>query len=144
MNLECLICYEHVAEKGDMEWLECSHSLCCTCYGKLQSSKCPFCRTAFKRVDEKLIEPVNQIVPRDYPVYQSSLRIRVRRRRRRRTLVERINNPYPIVIETSENIRNRTKSRKFIKKKKSGKNNYKKGRWAKMCGRNHGGRVACR
>ena len=42
--MECRICYETVTE-DNIEVLECIHSLCQSCLGKLRNRLCPFCRT---------------------------------------------------------------------------------------------------
>lgn len=44
----CHICYEDVM-KSNMKWLDCAHSLCTVCYGRLEKRECPFCRQAIPK-----------------------------------------------------------------------------------------------
>lgn len=37
------------------KFLSCGHSLCLSCYFRLQQTKCPFCRTVFTYSDEDLL-----------------------------------------------------------------------------------------
>lgn len=51
---ECEICYE---EKNEKIYLRCSHSLCNTCYDRIENN-CPFCREPIveKILEEKKLE----------------------------------------------------------------------------------------
>jgi hypothetical protein len=103
--MECFICYETVNDTGDMIRLECLHSLCKRCLGKLEKRLCPYCRTDITvQVTAILYKP---LPTKECPVYPSTIRIRVRRRRRRRTRSERLeisSTDQTVVLETLDNV----------------------------------------
>lgn len=147
MNLECQICYEHVVTAGDMVLLKCAHSLCYTCYPKLLNNKCPFCRTVIVRDPDEpqviqligLHRTPNQIVRREYNVFQQGIRVRLRRKRLERcrlTLLERLSDPHHVTVETAGRFRksrNGSLDKNLERKtsKRTLKNDRKKCRWAK-------------
>ncbi len=55
----CSICFSKFSEKIDhnksKKTLLCCHSLCFSCYIRLDKTQCPFCRTNFNYTDKELI-----------------------------------------------------------------------------------------
>ena len=55
----CSICFSKFSEKIDhnksKKTLLCCHSLCSSCYLRLDKTQCPFCRTNFNYTDKELI-----------------------------------------------------------------------------------------
>ena len=119
---ECQICYD-LQPNSDIIFLICTHSLCDKCYHRLTTPCCPFCRCKFIKEDD--IDKKDRFIPQSPRIH-----VRVRRnRRRRRTVTEHIERVEgqgrgSIIVETAFSLKKK-------KNKKQGKNNYKKGRWAK-------------
>ena len=99
--MECGICYEYVSQ-DNIEILECAHSLCRKCLGKLHSQTCPFCRNPFinnflipsydNSDTEYLIEDINLIFSNSLRLEQNIIRNRARRNRRNRRRRHQRNN----------------------------------------------------
>lgn len=88
--MECNICYENVTE-DNIEFLECSHSLCQPCLSKLRNSLCPFCRAPIRNVQD-VPPPCPPPTPVSNPIQvhvdldvRTPIRSRRRRQRRERT-----------------------------------------------------------
>ena len=103
--MECGICYE-IVTKDNLEILECAHSLCQLCLGKLRQHVCPFCRnpiggsTVSPLHDETQTQTQTQ-TPRGRNVRlgetpQSRRRSRRRRSRRMASSVTQVNAPQQI------------------------------------------------
>lgn len=45
--MECGICLEENIKFSDIQYLECCHNLCKTCFLQLRKKQCPFCRRVF-------------------------------------------------------------------------------------------------
>ena len=98
--MECGICYETVAN-DNIEILECAHSLCQLCLGKLRQRVCPFCRTP---IGGSAVPPLNvetQTHTRSQTPHRQNVRLNVsprfRRRRRLRGTRRRIASSVPQV-----------------------------------------------
>ena len=46
---ECEICFAENINDDSIVFLECTHSLCKSCYNRLLKDECPFCRCPFNR-----------------------------------------------------------------------------------------------
>ena len=138
--MECPICCINKEEKSDIVFLECLHSLCKRCVQKLEKLICPFCRTPI-RPEIREVARVRKINPPEHNmldspqgnqvshgsnIYDTPLMVRFRRKKNRRsTYSERIDgNNNTIIIEAPIPSNKR--------RKKAGKNNFKRGRWATM------------
>jgi len=112
--MECRICYENVPS-NNLEILECSHSLCKKCLGKLRCLLCPFCRNPIIRSVTKKVVITQEI---DYDIYVSNrINSRARKRARRyksRRLQQEILNKQP-----------ETKPDKIKQKKRNSRNRWK-------------------
>lgn len=86
--MECRICYETVTE-DNIEVLECIHSLCQSCLGKLRNRLCPFCRTPIGGCPTPPLQP-DISLPRSLHINMSFDIAQPRRRRRRRAPRRRI------------------------------------------------------
>jgi hypothetical protein len=53
--MECPVCYE-TACLGDRKILECSHSLCVSCFKRLIKSVCPLCRASINIADRESLD----------------------------------------------------------------------------------------
>lgn len=150
----CLICYDFQADRGEMVFLDCAHSLCSLCLSKLQQQACPFCRTAIKEIipkgtDIDIVRLPSQSLRRNYldeDNYQRTLRIRTRRRRRRRrTTTETMDSDLGLIyVETSiDDAVFRQKKR--YKRSKSGKEKRRKAKWGRRNAHVRGSRcITCR
>ena len=140
--MECPICYENVTDDRDMIRLECMHTMCMRCLGKLEKRLCPYCRTDITmQVTAILYRP---LPTRDHKVYTGEIRIRVRRRRRRRKRSERLNIAdvdQSVVVESLENM-SLTRAFKVgcSDRKKQKYRQARNGKWNGMCRRNFGRR----
>ena len=110
--MECTICYETVHE-GEIQVLECAHSLCQICLGRLRSRICPFCRTSIERTTRHAdARPGSDEEP--YFVFSSELeqafsvsaavnrRNRRRRRRRDTPIFPMVGRPVPLSLSQEE------------------------------------------
>lgn len=102
--MSCHICYSEVNPEK-MRFLECMHSLCCDCLKNLQQKICPFCRAEIK-IEIKQIENSFNLLRINFRNNNSEFRQEI--------------------LEEDENIVIVLQPRR----KKSGKNNYRKGRYA--------------
>ena len=50
---ECEICFNDNLEDHSIVFLECTHSLCKSCYNRLLKDTCPFCRCKINREEPK-------------------------------------------------------------------------------------------
>jgi hypothetical protein len=51
--MECGICYSIIPEEN-FKVLECMHSICQSCFSKLHSYTCPFCRTPISELNKNI------------------------------------------------------------------------------------------
>ena len=104
--MECRICYETVT-KDNIEFLECTHSLCQSCLSKLRNSLCPFCRAPIGSVQ---VTPVlEQPTPISNPIrlqvefdIEPPIRSRRRRQRRDRRTLSLESCPVPLFLSLDE------------------------------------------
>lgn len=105
--MECHICYEIVTE-DNIEFLECSHSLCQSCLSKLRNSLCPFCRAPIRYVQvTPLLEtpptPISSPIQLHVdPDIGSPIRSRRRRQRRERRTLSLESCPVPLFLNLDE------------------------------------------
>ena len=52
--MECGICYGIIPEEN-FKVLECMHSICQSCFSKLHSYTCPFCRTPISELTKNIV-----------------------------------------------------------------------------------------
>lgn len=136
--MECQICYENVNDNGDMIRLECLHSLCKRCLGKLEKRICPYCRADIAvEITTILYRPV---LTKEYKVYMDPIRIRGRRRRRRRPKSERLENSDSSRPIIAENLENRSLTKAFrtgcSDRKRQKYRQARSGKWTGMNRRN--------
>ena len=99
--MECGICYEKKSEKN-FKILECSHSICNSCFPLLRHNSCPFCRAPLNNIDNNTEEVDLDLTI--IPVVVERIRHRRRRRRPERNNQE-INVPELLSQEDINNIR---------------------------------------
>ena len=132
---ECGICLECKPENM-FKTLSCNHSLCETCYPKLRTNKCPFCRTPFIKESNIIFKTHNNIDLNffDYDSFLSSRQIRRQRNKRfsqnrGRPRVITNNNPISVFIYDGEINIPIQEEHKHKKNKPTHKKNKKSNRW---------------
>ena len=69
---DCGICYTSFSVSSKKKTLSCNHELCHSCYLRLQTQKCPYCRKEFKYDKEDIIkrQKIHNSIP---PTQQSNI-----------------------------------------------------------------------
>ena len=60
MSIECSVCLEPVISYESLVTLECNHHFHKCCIYKLETSKCPLCRTQIRNISEQF-QPKNLV-----------------------------------------------------------------------------------
>ena len=131
---ECGVCLE-CKPINQFKILSCTHNLCETCYPKLRSNKCPFCRTPFIR-ETNIISKTHNTFDLNFFEYDDFLsRRQIRRQRNKnsrnkgRPRVITNNNPIHVFFYDGEiNIENKKINNKQTKNNNK-QRNLKNNRW---------------
>ena len=139
--MECRICYETVTEEKIL-YLECTHSLCKICVGKLVKQICPFCRTEIKHNESTMNKKENneyniranfEDIFLDTELLVPRQQRRRRRRRRSEIIQQEINIPIMLSVtdisQISEIIETPIGNVLHLKNKKTTKCDKKKQRF---------------
>lgn len=134
---ECGVCLESKHENS-FKNLSCSHTLCNTCYPKLRTNKCPFCRAPFIREINTIFSSQNNIVDLYFDSDEHLSRRQVRRQNNKNYVKNKNkrprkitnNNPIKIFYYNGEiNLPQIPKEEKLQKEKNFSKRNNKNNRW---------------